>query len=389
MNEYDTPGKTTEKRPRTRRAFVISIALCVLVAAGAICVANGIPSAIAWPGKIMYGSLEEFASSTLPFTRPAPKLDVFGYNQRMIALAGYGTTSAKTGISATSTAWTSTTTSISSPLHRWPVPTVYPLASAILPFSRIVGYYGNFYSAQMGILGEYEPDAVANKLTAAIVEWQAADPTTPVIPAVDYIAVVAQGSAGADGKYRFRMPSSQIDKALAIARSMHGLLFIDIQPGLSTLQDEIPLFEPYLQMPDVHLAIDPEFSMKDGSKPGTRIGTMSAADINYASGYLASIVDKYHLPPKVLVVHRFTENMITNYQGIAPLPETQIVISMDGWGPTDKKIGTYQQVITPEPVQFSGIKLFYKNDSKPPSTGLLTATQVYALHPAPIFIEYQ
>jgi len=40
-------------------------------------------------------------------------------------------------------------------------------------------------------------------------------------------------------------------------------------------------------------------------------------------------------------------------------------------------------------VQFTGIKLFYKNDLKPPSTGMLTTTQVLNLTPAPIYIQYQ
>jgi hypothetical protein len=51
-------------------------------------------------------------------------------------------------------------------------------------------------------------------------------------------------------------------------------------------------------MPHVHFGMDPEFSMKDGSKPGKKIGTYDAADINYASGYLAGLVKKHGLPPK-------------------------------------------------------------------------------------------
>jgi len=63
----------------------------------------------------------------------------------------------------------------------------------------------------------------------------------------------------------------------------------------------------------------------------------------------------------------------------------QIVMDMDGWGTKAKKIGTYSRVIYPEPVQFTGIKLFYKNDLKPPSTGMLTTSEVLSLTPAPIY----
>ena len=90
---------------------------------------------------------------------------------------------------------------------------MYPLAGALLPFNRIVAYYGNFYSTGMGVLGQYPPAVMLAMLASTTALWQAADPSTPVIPAIDYIAVTAQGSAGADGKYRARMPDSQMDEA--------------------------------------------------------------------------------------------------------------------------------------------------------------------------------
>ena len=62
---------------------------------------------------------------------------------------------------------------------------------------------------------------------------------------------------------------------------------------------------------------------------------------------------------------------------------------MDGWGSKDLKRGTYSQVIVPEPVQFAGLKIFYKNDLKAPSTGIFTPTEALQLHPKPIFIQYQ
>ena len=37
---------------------------------------------------------------------------------------------------------------------------------------------------------------------------------------------------------------------------------------------------------------------------------MQAADINYVTDQLARIVRENHLPPKVLVIHRFTRNMV-------------------------------------------------------------------------------
>ncbi len=275
------------------------------------------------------------------------------------------------------------------PVNIWPVKAPYPNTGALLPFNRIIAYYGNLYSTKMGVLGEYKEDVMFAKLDAEVKKWEVADPSTPVIPALHYIAVTAQGSPGESGKYRLRMPDSEIDKVITMAEKINAIVFLDIQVGFSTLQEEIPRFEKYWKMPQVHMGVDPEFSMKTGIRPGKVVGTYDAADINYAANYLAKIVKENNLPPKVLVVHRYTQKMMTNYQNIKPLPEVQMVIHMDGWGGAAKKIGTYRNFIYPEPVQFTGFKLFYKNDVFTPGTVLMTPTELLKLRPIPSYIQYQ
>lgn len=272
---------------------------------------------------------------------------------------------------------------------KWPVKHEYPKAGAILPFKRIVAYYGNLYSKQMGILGELPEQQMLEKLQGEVKKWQAADTTIEVIPALHYIAVTAQGSPGAAGKYRLRMPFAQIDKVIAMAQKINALVFIDIQVGLSTLQSEVPEFEKYLKMPNVHFGIDPEFSMKTGKKPGSVIGTFDAADINYTTNYLAKLVKENNLPPKILVIHRFTQAMVTNYKQIKLSPEVQIVMDMDGWGHQARKFNTYRTFIHREPVQFTGFKIFYKNDLKEANSHVLTPAEVLKLKPQPIYIQYQ
>ncbi len=334
---------------------------------------------------------------------PLPVLDKADYNARLLALAHFSTGTSTTiydSLAAADAAMTAASSTLPLPFsnastsvqiegHPWPVGTVYPNADAILPFKRIVAYYGNFYSKGMGVLGEYPEGQLLAMLASTTAEWAAADPATPVVPAIQYIAVVAQASAGKEGKYILRMPDDQTEHAIEMANKIHGLVFLDVQVGKSTVEYEIPQLEKYLKMPTVHLAIDPEFSMKFGDAPGRVIGTFDAADINYTAEYLAGLVRANHLPPKILVVHRFTQDMVTNYKKITPLPEVQVVMDMDGWGSQAKKKNTYLRVIQSEPVQFTGLKLFYKNDIKPPSTGLLTTSEVLSLTPAPIYIQYQ
>ena len=316
-----------------------------------------------------------------------PPLDTAAYDTKLREIANLTLIEHVKTIKATTSTPTSTIISTSTIPIGWPVKTTHPLGGALLPFKRIVAYYGNFYSTQMGILGAYPQGQVLSMLASTTAEWEAADPTTPVVPAIDYIAVTAQASAGPDRDYNARMPDDQIEQAIHMAQQVNGIVFLDVQVGLSNVRTEIPLLERYLKMPEVHLAIDPEFAMHDGARPGTVIGMMDAADINYAATYLAHLVQEYDLPPKILVVHRFTEAMVTNYQEITPLPEVQIVMDMDGFGPPWEKLDTYHYFIQAEPVQFTGFKLFYKNDAK--AGHLMTPEEVLKLSPQPSYIQYE
>lgn len=272
---------------------------------------------------------------------------------------------------------------------KWPVKADYPLPGAILPFKRVVAYYGNLYSTRMGILGELPEQEMIKKLQGEVKKWQEADTSMEVVPALHYIAITAQGSPGKGNKYRLRMPFKEIDKILAMAEKINALVFLDIQVGLSTLQEEVPEFEKYLKMPHVHFGIDPEFSMKGGQAPGKVVGTFDAADINYTTDYLAKLVKENNLPPKMLVVHRFTQKMVTNYQQIKLRPEVQIIMDMDGWGHQARKINTYKQFIYKEPVQFTGFKLFYKNDLREPNSHVMSPEELLKLKPQPVYIQYQ
>ncbi|MBP9194346.1 MAG: hypothetical protein KBF57_06645 [Saprospiraceae bacterium] len=293
-----------------------------------------------------------------------PTLDTVDYNNRMMGLANGDTTG------------------------RWPVTAALPLPGAILPFHRIIAFYGNLFSTRMGILGELPKEEMLAKLQEEVANWQAADSTTKTIPALHYIAVTAQSQPGSGNMYRLRMPFHQIDTIIAWAHSINALVFLDIQVGHSTVAEEVAMLAPYLQLPNVHLGIDPEFSMKNGEAPGKRIGHFMADDINDAISLLTATVKENKLPPKILVIHRFTQGMIKNYQDIQIVPEVQVVIDMDGFGDKILKESTYKRYIFKEPVQFTGFKLFYKNDNKDNWT-MYTPEELLKFTPKPIYIQYQ
>lgn len=259
-----------------------------------------------------------------------------------------------------------------------------PAFKPLLPGSRIVTYYGNPLSARMGILGELPPALMLRRLDEQAKEWQKADPKTTVRPGLELVATVASDYAQADGTYRYRMDRALIDKVCAWARSKGWLIILDIQVGRSHVKEEVEHLRSFLERPDVHLALDPEFQMRKGLKPGQRIGSSDAEDVNIASMMLADMVEKRKLPPKLLLVHRFTNDMLRHYKRIRLDPRVQIAVVMDGFGSPQFKLRAYRATVAREPVEYTGVKLFYKND-KP----LMTPSEVLKWNPTPMVVIYQ
>jgi hypothetical protein len=113
-------------------------------------------------------------------------------------------------------------------------------------------------------------------------------------------------------------------------------------------------------------------------------GTLDAADVNAVIELLADLVETQALPPKILIVHRFTQQMLTNHERIRLDPRVQVVINMDGFGSPRLKRDSYRSFVATQPVQFTGFKLFYQLD-----TPLMSPSDVLALEPVPIVVIYQ
>ncbi|HET9504495.1 MAG TPA: hypothetical protein VFO93_13220 [Hymenobacter sp.] len=267
------------------------------------------------------------------------------------------------------------------------------LPGAILPGHRIVAFYGNIRSKGMGILGRVPKDSMMRQFDRVLKEWQDADPSLPVMPCFHSVTITAQAAAGADKKYRLMNSASTIEETRAWAKEKNALLFLDVQVGLSDLEHELPKLTEYLKDPTIHLGIDPEFAMITKKvRPGKKIGTYDAKDINYAIDFLARIVTENHLPPKMLMVHRFTKGMVTNYKDIKLDPRVQVIMDMDGWGNPTLKKDSYKAYITKEPVQYAGFKLFYEYDPKQKPHHMMTPAEVLDtanLKPTPLYVQYQ
>jgi hypothetical protein len=211
-----------------------------------------------------------------------------------------------------------------------------------------------------------------------------ADPTRPAIPTIELIASVAQGSPGPDGLYLQRTPPAIIEQYAQLAQQNNMLLLLDVQIGRGTVAADVRAIEPFLKRPYVHLAIDPEFAVKPGQVPGDEFGSIDASDIIGAAQTLADIVTQNGIGDKVLLVHQFVPSMITNKQLLKPMPHVELVLNVDGFGSAKVKEDDYHLLVTDEPIQYGGMKLFYKQDDP-----LMPPEQVLSLTPAPAVVIFQ
>jgi hypothetical protein len=262
--------------------------------------------------------------------------------------------------------------------------TVRPVTTSALATHRLITFYGHPYDDRMGVLGEYDPLVAIQKLKEQTAAYTAADPSRPGLCTVELIASVAQGSPGKDGLYLARTPTAEIEKWAQLTQQQGCLLMLDIQMGYDTVDNDVKAILPFLQRPHVHLAIDPEFHVARGQIPGESFGSLTAAEVAGAMKTLQGLVKQYNLPDKILVLHQFRYDMLPDKGNIKPMPNIDLVVMMDGWGSPEAKIANYTAFVHDEPIQYGGIKLFYKQDDP-----LLTPAEVIQLDPSPLVIIYQ
>ncbi|MGI8477155.1 MAG: hypothetical protein ACR2OO_12395 [Thermomicrobiales bacterium] len=267
---------------------------------------------------------------------------------------------------------------------RAPLPADERMACAVLPANRILSYYGFPGNELMGILGEFDQKTVLAKLRRQAAAYEAADPSRPFKLAFEVIASVAQRDPQADGSYLAYTGADIVQRYIDFTKANDLLLILDVQFGRRSIQQELEAMSPYLEAEHVHIAIDPEFHVKEGEVPGENLGTIDAADVLYAQQTLADFAAQRGLAPKILVVHQFNYYSISNKDQIAPVDGVQFVLEVDGWGPPNEKRDTYGVIAAPPPIEFYGFKLWYGQDDP-----LMTEAEVLALSPSPDIVIYQ
>jgi len=252
----------------------------------------------------------------------------------------------------------------------------------ILPDFRVVAYYGAPQDDELGILGIGPPRLAARRLERQAKPY--ARPGRPVLPAMELIAAIVTSEAGDGGDHSMRQDDSTIRRYLRVARAHRMLLLLDIQPGYAPFPQEAKALERWLKEPDVGLALDPEWSMKPPLLPAQEIGSTDAGTVNEVSSYLSDLVRRNDLPQKLLVVHRFTGDMIEDENRLERNPGVGLVVNVDGFGDQPNKISKYREFTRDLPRRYNGFKLFYHED-----LNLMSPRQVLRLRPKPDLIVYE
>ncbi|MBF4614888.1 hypothetical protein [Curtobacterium sp. VKM Ac-1376] len=250
---------------------------------------------------------------------------------------------------------------------------------------RYVALYGAPGAPALGVLGEQGPKETVQRAEQVAKPYRA-ESDELVTPAMEVIATVAAGDAGADGDYSTELPVSTLEPYVDAAHDADMPVIIDLQPGRSDFLSQAKKYESLLKKPGVWLALDPEWRLTKDQVPLEQIGSVSASEVNEVSSWLAALVREEGLPPKALVLHQFRLSMIQDRSAIETHPELDMLVHVDGQGSQPDKQATWNalHVGAPEGLHW-GWKNFYDED-----TPMLTPAQTMQdVQPTPSLVTYQ
>ena len=256
----------------------------------------------------------------------------------------------------------------------------------VFPRHRLVGYAGVTGAATLGRLGTGPLDQRVAEIKRTARPYAAG---REILPVVEVIATVVQVKSGRDGKHRVRLTDAELAAYHKAARKHRALLLLNLQPGRSEFIIEAKAFEKWLKEPDVGVALDPEWAMDPGQRPGGAYGYTTGAELNEVARYLATLVRHHDLPEKVMVYHQVARSVVRKESGLKDHEGVVVIKSVDGLGPPKPKIKTYRVVnkTTPKFVH-AGFKLFLTED-RADGGRLMRPREVLALKPSPEYVMYE
>lgn len=198
------------------------------------------------------------------------------------------------------------------------------------PGRRLVALYGHPGGAALGVLGAQDVAAGivrVKQLAAAYAPMS----KVPVVPAFEIIATVAQASAGSDGNFSNESSVASLLPWVQQANAAGLYVVLDLQPGTADALEQAKRYVSLLQLPNVGLAIDPEWALALGQQPLAQIGSIDSSRINAVGAWLEQLTASKHLPQKLFVIHQFRLTMIGHESALnTRYDDVAVLIHMDG-----------------------------------------------------------
>lgn len=257
----------------------------------------------------------------------------------------------------------------------------------VFPDRRLLAFYGNPLTSALGVLGEQDPHESLERIEEMIDTYQRPD-QPPIQPAFEIIATVAAASPTENGDYSRELNVEQLREWLDVAQAEDFFVILDLQPGRDDFLTQAKQYEEFLRLPNVGLALDPEWRLGPTDLPLQRVGTVGSDEVNSVVDWLTELVREHTLPQKLLVLHQFQRRMLQNREKIRTPPELAVVVHVDGQGSLAAKYGTWASMlsdeIAPEQTLWWGWKNFFDEDRP-----MANPDQVNELEPLPLIVTFQ
>jgi len=253
------------------------------------------------------------------------------------------------------------------------------------PGRHMVALYGTPGSPSLGVLGEQGLEASVERARGVAAEYEdlVGD---PVVPTFEIITTVASGAPGPDGDYSNELDADDLRPWVDAAGEAGIYVVLDLQPGRTDFLTQARAYEELLVEPHVGLALDPEWRLEPDQVHLEQVGRVDVEEVEETADWLADLVRRETLPPKVFLLHQFQQRMVTDRERLDTSRDELVpLVHADGHGTPGQKADTYRalQAGAPEGMRW-GWKNFYDED-----TPTMTPAETMAEDPLPDFVSYQ
>ncbi|WP_106208801.1 hypothetical protein [Glaciihabitans tibetensis] len=256
----------------------------------------------------------------------------------------------------------------------------------LFPQHQFIALYGTPGTPSMGVLGEQDVAAAIQRAKDVAAPYAGLTDKT-VVPMFEIIATVASASAGADGNYSNELDPARLRPWIDAAAAEGVYVVLDLQPGRTDFLTQAKQYQELLELPNVGLAIDPEWRLAPDQVHLKQVGGVDAVEVNAVTAWLAELTNEKALPQKMLVLHQFRQSMLRDRSAIdMSHPELAMLIHADGLGAQPDKQATWRALHQDAPAGVAwGWKNFYDEDAP-----MLNPEQTVAgVFPVPDLVTYQ